>query len=238
MPAKNVVKQFIEHGHYHIYNRGVDKRDIFLDDQDYKTFLALLKSYLAPVPPPDQTSPFKTIRPYQLKHRESMNLTSEAKLLAYCLMPNHFHLLIKQDTPHAITKLIRRVATSYVTYFNQKYDRAGTLFQGTYRAVTIQDEPYLLHLSRYIHLNPVKTTKIGPISTSESPASYPYSSYHWYLAPTPPNWLDTSLILSYFQKNRGQFPNPYTSYVGFVEDYRLNSDLYLENLTLESNAKG
>ena len=233
MPARNVVKQFIEHGHYHIYNRGVDKRDIFLDDQDYKTFLALLKVYLAPPPPTPAPGPFKTEKPSRLKRRQSMNLTTEVKLLAYCLMPNHFHLMVKQNTPHGITKLVRRVATSYVTYFNQKYDRAGTLFQGTYRAVTIQDERYLLYLSRYIHLNPVKTTKIGPISTSESPAAYPYSSYHWYLAPVSPEWLDTSLILSYFQKSRGQLPNPYTSYIGFVEDYRLDPNLYLENLTLE-----
>lgn len=235
MPAKNVVKQFLEHGHYHIYNRGVDKRDIFLDDQDYKTFLSLLKSYLGPPPSPSPStdSPYKTEKPSLLKHRHAMNLTSEAKLLAYCLMPNHFHLLVKQNTPHAITKLIRRVATSYVTYFNQKYDRSGTLFQGTYRAVLVQDEPYLLHLSRYIHLNPAKTTKLGPITTAGSPAHYPYSSYQWYLSPTVPEWLDTATILSYFQKNRNQLPNPYTSYTGFVEDYRLDSVSYLQNLTLE-----
>jgi len=224
MPAKNTIKAYTEHGHYHIYNRGVDKRDIFLDDHDYQTFLSLLKTYLSPPVKPDPSSPFKSGRPYRIRRRRDMNLRAEIQLLAYCLMPNHFHLLIRQNTTRGMVKLMRRVCTSYVTYFNTKYERSGTLFEGVYKAVLITGEPYFLHLSRYIHLNPVKTTKLGPLSTSQSPVNYPYSSYHWYLDPCPPQWLNTSLILAHFR---------HTSYSGFVEDYKLDSQSFVENLTLE-----
>ena len=235
MPAKNTIKAYTEHGHYHIYNRGVDKRDIFLDDHDYQTFLSLLKTYLSPPIKTDPLprSPFKSERPYRIKRRNDMNLQGEIQLLAYCLMPNHFHLLIRQNTSHGIVKLMRRVCTSYATYFNTKYERSGTLFEGVYKAILITEEPYFLHLSRYIHLNPVKTTKLGLLSTSQSPVNYPYSSYHWYLEPNPPPWLNTSLILAYFQKNTTKLPNHYTSYSGFVEDYKLNFESFVENLTLE-----
>ena len=235
MPAKNTIKAYTEHGHYHIYNRGVDKRNIFLDDHDYQTFLSLLKTYLSPPIKTDPLplSPFKSERPYRIKRRNDMNLQGEIQLLAYCLMPNHFHLLIRQNTTRGMVKLMRRVCTSYVTYFNTKYERSGTLFEGVYKAILITEEPYFLHLSRYIHLNPVKTTKLGLLSTSQSPVNYPYSSYHWYLEPNPPPWLNTSLILAYFQKNTTKLPNHHTSYSGFVEDYKLNFKSFVENLTLE-----
>ena len=155
-----------------------------------------------------------------------MNLSSEIQLLAYCLMPNHFHLLAQQIYSDSITKLLRRVATSYVTYFNRKYRRKGTLFQNIYKAVLIDDPHRLLHLSRYIHLNPVATKKIGPLLTSASPADYPYSSYQKYLGLANPDWLNTHILISLL-------PTSHPSYQAFVEDRQLDSTPLIKSLTLE-----
>lgn len=196
MPAKNSVKKYHENGHYHIYNRGADKREIFLDDHDYQTFLSLLKTYLSPVESDQTTSPISSdSRPHRIQRRRNMNLADQVKLLAYCLMPNHFHLLIQQKSPHAISQFMQRVCTSYVTYFNQKYTRSGTLFQGVYKAVLVEDKSHLVYLSKYIHLNPTQTKKIGPFATTTgSPADYPYSSYKKYLEGKQIPWLDTSVL--------------------------------------------
>lgn len=185
MPAKNSVKQFIEHGHYHIYNRGVEKRDIFLDKQDYLVFLHFLKKYLDPNLGSDPFWKYKS-------------LTNEVELLTFCLMPNHFHLLAKQITKNGITKLLRAICTNYVMYFNKKYERVGGLFQGKYKAVLVLDDIYLLHLSRYIHLNPPE---------GSDPVNYPYSSYQYYLGYKNSSWIKPEEILSFFktaQKNHSK----------------------------------
>ena len=197
MPAKNTQKIYVPGAFYHIYNQGVDNRQIFITSHDYQTFLSLLESYLSPPVAVDPNSPYKTERPYRRKRRQQMNLQKELKLLAYCLMPNHFDLLIRQETLTGMTKLMSRVCTAYSSYFNKTHLRTGTLFQGVYKAVLIPDKTQLLTLFRSIHSSPIKTSRLGPISTTAgSPANYPYSSYHWYVDPHPPIWLETSLGLS------------------------------------------
>ncbi len=182
MPAKHLVKQYVTGGYYHIFNRGVEKRKIFLDEQDYKTFLSFLKLYLEP----------RISKPKDLKEAKLLkrSLAKEAKLLAYCLMPNHFHLLLKQETLNGMTKLTRAISTNYAMYFNTKYERVGPLFQGNYKAVLVDSEEQLLHLSRYIHLNPVEITK--------NFKDYPYSSFGDYIGKRATKWVDPKLILSYF----------------------------------------
>lgn len=215
MPAKNSVKQFVTGGYYHIYNRGVEKRKIFLDDHDYKTFLYLLKLYLEPrKPKPKDLEEAKLLR---------RSLAKEVGLLAYCLMPNHFHLLLKQKTHNGMTKLMRTISTSYVTYFNQKYKRVGPLFQGNYKAVLLDSEEQLLHLSRYIHLNPVEVTK--------NFKDYPYSTFRDYTGKRAAKWIDVELILSYFSSNPLLFKN--LSYGKFVESYIEEPNYGLGPLTLE-----
>lgn len=153
MPARNIVKTYIENGYYHAYNRGVEKRNIFLDEQDYSVFLHFLKQYLSP---PQRKGIYLTMTGLDLvRPRPIQTLYDEIDLLAYCLIPNHYHLLLEQKTIDGMTKLLRRLCTSYSMYFNKKYDRVGSLFQGTYKAALIDRDEYLLHLSRYIHLNPV-----------------------------------------------------------------------------------
>lgn len=212
MPAKNTVKQFIENGYYHVYNRGVEKRNIFLDKQDYAVFLNYLKKYLDPILGSDP-----------LWKRKS--LYQEVELLAFCLMPNHFHLLIKPLTLTGLTKLMRAVCTNYVMYFNAKYERVGGLFQGKYKAALILDEPYLLHLSRYIHLN--------PYGGSDPLIDYPYSSYGYYLGKRSSAWIKPDEILAFFKTAQKTSLKDCLSYESFVEDYKEDPEEFLGELTLE-----
>ncbi len=204
MPAKNSVKQFVENGYYHLYNRGVEKRDIFLDEQDYAVFLSYLKKYLDPT------------------GSDPHPLAKEVDLLVFCLMPNHFHLLVKQSSLNGITKLVRAVCTNYVMYFNKKYDRIGTLFQGKYKAVLVDNDAYLLHLSRYIHLNP-----------GSDPKTYNYSSYKYYLGRKNANWIKTTEVLAYFKTAKRINLKDFFSYESFVDDFKLEPEELLGNLTLE-----
>jgi len=215
MPSRHIVKTYIENGYYHIYNRGVEKRLIFQDREDYTKFLYLLKIYL--------TNPEILRNEYPLLRINIVdkNLFEEIDLLAFCLMPNHFHLLVYQKQKDSITKLLRQICTAYVIYFNKKFERVGPLFQSKFKAVVVDSDEYLLHLSRYIHLNP--TGRGAPLDEFE------WSSYLYYLGKRQSNWLKTNKIVEYFNKSKTGF-----SYKSFVEDYQdegdLSSDLTLESL--------
>lgn len=217
MPAKNTIKTFVENGYYHIYNRGVEKRNIFLDEQDCGVFLHYLKNYLIPI---------DELKQEYFTHKQFIklsfyNLSKEIKLLAFALMSNHFHLLIKQESRDGITKLMRRVITSYVMYFNQKYKRVGSLFQSIYKAVLVENEEQLLHLSRYIHLNPIKNkTSLNYLN---------YSSYPYYLGQKSASWIDKQIILNYFKIALRQNKIDMLSFQSFTEDYLDESEL-LERL--------
>lgn len=232
MPPRNTVKKYLENGYYHIYNRGVEKRDIFLDDQDYRVFLHLLKFYLSPLPKQNQKthplSELSGIIPVRLHQFET--LYKEIELMAYCLISNHFHLLLKQSTIDGITKLLRRISTTYSMYFNKRNKRVGHLFQGIYKAVLIEEDSYLLHLSRYIHLNPTHPDQ----PTGIIPVNYPYSSYGYYLGNKSAPWIKPQFILNYFnQSARTLLPKNVNSYQKFVEDYFADSREFLGSLVLE-----
>lgn len=136
--------------YYHIYNRGTDKRDIFLDKADKDRFIKLL--FVA-----NGTNPF-VFRdfPIGLPYVEFDRGEQLASIGAYCLMPNHFHILLKENNDGGITKLLNKILTSYSSYFNKKYKRTGRLFEGTFKAIHITEDNYLKYLLSYIHLNPVK----------------------------------------------------------------------------------
>lgn len=205
MPAKNIVKVFNENGYYHIYNRGVEKRDIFLDRQDYAVFLSYLKSYLSP------QDEFEKVFP----SRKLKNFTDDIDLLCYCLMSNHFHFLIKQYSRIAITGFVRSILTRYSMYFNRKYERVGSLFQGTYKAVEIRSEEQLVYLTRYIHRNPNPDTS-G--SNPEVLERYRYSSLGNYLGRVRQRWVKPEVILDLFSGS-----NSGLSYRSFVFDMDINN---------------
>ncbi len=200
MPAKNALKRYIAGGYYHIYNRGIDKRTIFLDKQDHAVFLHILKTSLLPVLEPG---------PLGFERYPPKSVYGDVELLSFVLMPNHFHLFILQQTNHGIETLMRSIMTRYVMYFNNKYRRIGRLFQGAYKAIDIETESYFLYLSRYIHRNPISVARDGL-------SSYSYSSYPYYLKLGHADWLNTERILSSFGSQIAG-KTQHQSYRDFVE---------------------
>lgn len=192
MPARNSVKVYTQHGYYHLYNRGVEKRDIFLNRQDYTVFLSYLHEYLTPKDIPSLHAQLTNLKvaavdKYHARRTLRMNNFSEdISLLAYCLMPNHFHLLLKQTTPHTIDRFMNSLGTRYTMYFNKKYKRVGSLYQGVYKAAPILYNNHLLYLSRYIHTQAYRTQPC---------------SYEEYLGKRHTPWVKPDEILHYFFKH-------------------------------------
>ena len=216
MPAKNSLKDYAPDSYYHVYNRGVAKQDIFLDEQDYKTFLSYLKLYLVPIDLQGQSLKVSPSR--QLK-----NYSQELKLLAYCLMPNHFHLFVFQREDNSMADFLRSLGTKYSMYFNKKYKRVGHVFQGRYKAVMVTNENQFIYLSKYIHRNPLDI-----VPTVTVLGGYKYSSYQNYLGKFRQDWVDKSEILSYFSKLSVE-----ESYQQFVEEIDERDLLMIKNSMLD-----
>lgn len=217
MPARNSLKTQLPNTFYHVYNRGVEKRKIFLDEQDYSVFLSYLKTYLEPKNEEELFKIFASpLSSWKEKDRADKelhlkNYFGKLELACYALMPNHFHFLIRQITP-SLNFFMGSLGTRYGMYFNKKYKRDGSLFQDVYKAVTIESEEQLLHLSRYIHLNP---------KGKSVPSSLPD-----YFNERNTNWIKRGHILDYFSKN-----NPagsYKEFLGMPKD-----DSFIAKLTLD-----
>ncbi|MBU0569395.1 transposase [Patescibacteria group bacterium] len=146
MARKNSVKTYVKDGYYHIYNRGVGKQDIFLDVADYNKFQYYLESYLSPPPDPKELIKTFTLKDGVFKgiSRQPKNYHQQINLTAYCLMPNHFHLLLQQKDFMSMKEFLHSLSIRYAMYFNKKYDRVGPLFQGRYKASLVGDDRYLL----------------------------------------------------------------------------------------------
>jgi putative transposase len=220
VPNRFEIRKYAPDTIYHVYNRGVEKRIIFQDDQDYAIFLHLLKYFLSPgqkdiVHPLVGLQGYKNARP-----RPMTTLYGQVELHSFCLMPNHFHLLLRQVINGGVTALLRRVCVTYAVYFNHRYERVGHLFQGKFKAILVDDDSYIIHLSRYININPLE---LG--LTRSDLVSYPYSSYAYYLGEKHAIWLKTDFILNYFK-------NDAITYKKFVEG-ESNSESALGYLTLE-----
>lgn len=147
MPYRELI--FSAGNYYHVFSRGNEKRDIFLDFSDYERFLSKMQEY---------------------------KIIHNVSIICYCLMPNHFHLLLRQDSNKSVSSFIHRLTVGYSMYFNRRYNRVGHLFQGSFKAKLVAKDEYLIHLSRYIHLNPLE------ILTAKSELeTYPWSSYLEYI---------------------------------------------------------
>ena len=207
-------KQLAQGHYYHVFNRGVGKQDIFTDDQDFLNFLKRFKVALGMIKLPVG------------RQRTSLSrMTALPKdaftIICYCLMPNHFHLLIRQNTNLPISKLFAKVCTSYSKYFNKKFERVGGVFQDQYKAVLIDTDPYLLWLSAYIHNNPKAA------GLAEKPEDWQYSSYLDYLGKRQGTLSEKEIILK-------QFKN-FHDYQKFVEESfeKINQRKELKDLLLD-----
>lgn len=223
MPARNTIKQYFEGGYYHVYNRGVEKRTIFLDNQDCHVFLRYVKLYLSPNERIKELSQEKP----KLDRFLRLNLENDVDLLCFALMPNHFHMLLKNKTINGIRTFMQRLTTAYVMYFNNKYKRVGALFQNVYKASPVLKDPYLLQMTTYIHKNASKLSNISiPFMN--------YCSYPYYLGEKSADWLKTDEILSIFGDT---IKNDKINYKDFAESniYGSNEILYHNNLTLEED---
>lgn len=221
MPSIYYIRQFYPGSYYHLYNRGANKQNIFLDEKDYQVFTKILAYYLL--------HPLGTAQsilnrldsskvPYLVKSTENTAYT----LLAYCLMPNHFHFMLRQDSPDiTISNLLKRLSITYAMYFNHRHHHSGAIFQGKYKNVLLTNEYQWLYLSKYIHRNPAHLQGSVPCNLGD----YPYSSYRNYLSKRLDRWLNTSLILD------DSDADPIGKYKRFVED---GTDVgSIEKLTLD-----
>jgi putative transposase len=182
-------KVFAPNTYHHIYNRGSGKMDIFKDTQDFLNFQKRLKivlnaeSQIEPIHQP--VKPIPPRRSLQISPLPNGSFT----IIAYCLMPNHFHFLIRQNTDIPVSNLISKLCSSYGRYFNKKYERVGGLFQDQFKSIIVDNDQYFLWLSAYIHRNPIMADLVQNLN------DYSYSSYLNYLELRSETLVDTSLIL-------------------------------------------
>lgn len=188
MPSRNVLRVDVAEMYYHVYARGASRQTIFSDDEDYRVFLNLLKRYLSKDAVKDRQG------------REYANFYDSLELIAYCLMPNHFHLFIYQHDAEQISRLMRMILTSYTRHFNTKYHRSGPLFESRFKASHITSDAYLMHISRYIHLNP------------KDWRNWQWSSLSYFSGSRKAAWVRPGRVMELFDDNRDR-------YLRFVDEY-------------------
>lgn len=170
MPGRTTV--FVNDYFYHVYNRGVEKREIFGNSYHYQRLLKMLFYYQFEGP----KIRFSLLNKEKFEDFKPDPDKKLVDIICYCLMPNHFHFLIKQLKDTGVSKFISQISNSYTKFFNTKYNRVGALFQGVFQAVIIESDEQLVHTSRYIHLNPVVSLLCG------NPSQYTWSSYNEYIS--------------------------------------------------------
>ena len=159
----------------------MDRRPTFTDKREYERAMQTILFYQF-AKTPIRLSKYLVLPNSEREEIMDSLLKNHSKLcdiVAYCLMPNHFHFLLKQNVENGIPIFISNITNSYSKYFNTRHQRVGSLFQGIFKAVLVEIDEQLLHLSRYIHLNPVTSY----IIKSEDLEDYPWSSYQEYMQP-------------------------------------------------------
>lgn len=138
---------------YHVYNRGVEKRNIFSSEQDYLRFIGNLYEFNDRAPALNAGYRFRNI-PIEVRLQYAQK-DPIVRILSFCLMPNHYHLMLQERREGGITAFMRKLGTGYTNYFNLKHDRVGHLFQGKFKSILLKQDAHLTHLPHYIHLNPL-----------------------------------------------------------------------------------
>ncbi len=200
---KNMRKvALVEDNYYHIYNRGVDKRDVFLDDNDYWRFIISvvllnekqdgLMIRWRDFRKSNKASTLAEFLTLNVRKREPL-----VEIVGYSLLSNHFHLLLKQISEKGIEKFMQKLGNSYTKYFNEKYQRNGSLFQGTFKSSYIESNSQLLRMSVYVNCN----SEIHKVSSARE---YKWCGYPEYIGKTNSKLCTKKDILSHF-KNKSDF---------------------------------
>lgn len=188
--------------YYHVYNRGVDKRKIFLGNNHYRRFLKSVQLLLAT----GSATP-------RLRSNQSLALNSKITIICYCLMPNHYHVLIKQIKDGGISEFMHKIDTSYTKYFNLNQKRTGRLFEYTFKAKHIPTDEILLHVHRYIHLNPLIINLVSNVNDWE------WSSYVDYVGKRQGTICSKEEILGFFSQRENN--RSYKEWILDQKDYAM-----------------
>lgn len=199
---------FVNENYYHVFNRGIERRPTFTNVKEFSRAKELLYFYQFK----DLPLKYSQLKKLPIDQRTEMldNISKNDKLveiICYCFMPNHFHFLLRQKLEKGIATFVANFTNAYTKYFNIRHEREGSLFQGVFKAVFVETEEQLLHLSRYIHLNPVASSLIH----MDNIDSYRWSSYPEYLAITNEDICEKQMVLDFFKS--------VTRYTEFVKDH-------------------
>ena len=191
--------------YYHIFNRAVNKQVIFHDTSDYFRFLFLTLYFQSPIIFQQlgrKVKEFVQSRALDSVEEDEIIKKRRVELVAFCIMPNHFHLIVKELDEGGIAAYMQRVLTSYSKYYNTKYEKSGHVFQGPYQAVHVEDNRQLLHLSAYIHRNPREISK-----WFNKEEQYPWSSYQDFIGENRwGNLIMLDIIIGQF-KDKAEYEN-------------------------------
>ncbi|OGH18769.1 MAG: hypothetical protein A2868_03285 [Candidatus Levybacteria bacterium RIFCSPHIGHO2_01_FULL_40_15b] len=193
---------------YHVFNRGIDRRNIFTDLREYSRAQELRKYYFCKEPPVSYSKFLQQQK--EIREEVAQQMKRDEKLvniLAYCLMPNHFHFMLQQNSDRGIPIFVSNFTNAYTRYFNTKHERTGPMFEGIFKAVLVESDEQLVHLSRYIHLNPV----VSSIINEDQLINYQWSSYQHYVSDAIDDSVNSNLVLSMFKSKH--------IYKGFVLDH-------------------
>jgi putative transposase len=213
-----IIRNFENEKFYHLYNRGVAKQKIFQDSNDYQRLLDNFAYYL------DAGLKQKISMVSKKKLIEILSSAPKKPLVSvvcYCLMPNHLHLIVKQLQDSGISQFMKDALNSYSRYYNTKYERVGPIFQGRFKAVEIEDDDQLIHLSRYIHINSYVA------NVTDDLENYPWSSLKLFINNKKTRLCNPELILEIVGSTK--------EYQNFVDDYAgyAKKLLEIDNLLLD-----
>jgi len=203
--------------YYHIYNRGVDKRKIFLSNKDYLRFLTSMKEF-------NQVDPIHSLYLHDQRKEKQVvgvgHLQKLVEIVCYCLNPNHFHFILKQLTENGISEFMKRLGGGYTNYFNHYYKRSGVLFQGKFKSVHIETSAHLLYLSAYINRNYF-------IHGYGNDSGWQYSSFLDYTGKRTGETCNTNIILDQF-KNKNEYQEFMQENVLYMKDKKETEKYLLE----------
>lgn len=232
--------QFATDEYYHVLNKGVEERNIFVNKEDYERFLEGLEKFNTSLPitirqtRSTEGNPLQTCRGLpSVNSADSANSAKLVEIICFCLLPNHFHLLLKQLVDKGISLFMEKLGTGYASYFNIKHQRKGRLFQGSFKAVHINKESQFLHITRYAHLNVLDLYmpewREGKIKDWEKAKKfleeYPWSSYPIYVGKKRSSFCNAGFFKGIFKTSE--------EYEAFLREWSERSLNEISKIVLE-----